>query len=60
MQQVSQPWGRSDLSIGAQLDRRASDGPGFVYGQFEDREITVGQLSDAVNRLIVALGGTRH
>jgi crotonobetaine/carnitine-CoA ligase len=56
-QQVSQPWGHSDLSIGAQLDRRAFDGPGFVYARFEDREITIGQLSDAVNRLIVALGG---
>jgi carnitine-CoA ligase len=55
MQHVSQPWGRSDLSIGAQLDRRACDGPGFVYARFEDREITIGQLSDAVNRLIVAL-----
>jgi crotonobetaine/carnitine-CoA ligase len=55
MQHVSQPWGRSDLSIGAQLDRRACDGPGFVYARLEDREITIGQLSDAVNRLIVAL-----
>jgi len=55
MQQGSQPWGRSDLSIGAQLDRRASDGPDFVYGRFEGREFTVGQLADAVNRLVVAL-----
>ncbi len=57
MQHLVNPWGHSDLSIGAQLDKRAREAPGFVYCRFGGREITIGELSDAVNRLVVALAG---